>query len=147
MNTTCIKVESGPIARVELDRPELRNAFNETMIQELGEAFAALSADPQVRVIVLAAAGRAFCAGADLNWMKKMAGYSQADNHADAAQLARMLDSIYRCDKPVIARIQGDCYAGGMGLIAACDIAIAAIEASFCLSEVRLGLIPTAISP
>jgi methylglutaconyl-CoA hydratase len=98
-------------------------------------------------VIVLAAAGRAFCAGADLNWMKKMAAYSDDDNRRDAAGLARMLEAIFRCDKPTVARINGDCYAGGMGLISACDMAIASDAANFCLSEVRLGLIPSAISP
>jgi methylglutaconyl-CoA hydratase len=147
MNASSIKVERHAAARIELNRPELRNAFNETMIQELTDAFSSLGADPGVRVIVLAAAGRAFCAGADLNWMKRMASYSDEDNQRDAAGLARMLEVIYRCDKPVIARINGDCYAGGMGLISACDVAIATHDAHFCLSEVRLGLIPSAISP
>jgi methylglutaconyl-CoA hydratase len=100
-----------------------------------------------VRAIVLAANGAAFCAGGDLNWMKKMAGYSDAENLDDATKLADMLRTIYRCLKPVVAKIQGDCYAGGMGLAAACDIAVAAEEANFCLSEVKLGLIPATISP
>lgn len=147
MKFSSITVEAGSVARVELNRPELRNAFNEAMIAELGEAFTTLGSDPGVRVIVLAAAGRAFCAGADLNWMKKMAGYSDEDNQRDAAGLPRMLETIYRCDKPIVARINGDCYAGGMGLISACDMAIATHDAHFCLSEVRLGLIPAAISP
>lgn len=130
-----------------LNRPELRNAFNETTIAELTQAFQQLDRDEHVRVIVLAANGPAFCAGADLNWMKKMADYSEAENLADAGQLATMLQAIYRCSKPVIAKIQGDCYAGGMGLVAAADIAIAVDSANFCLSEVKLGLIPATISP
>ncbi len=134
-------------ATVSLNRPELRNAFNETTIAELTQVFQQLDQDQHVRVIVLAANGPSFCAGADLNWMKKMADYSEAENLADAAQLATMLQAIYRCSKPVIAKIQGDCYAGGMGLIAAADIAIAVDSANFCLSEVKLGLIPATISP
>jgi methylglutaconyl-CoA hydratase len=97
--------------------------------------------------VVLAARGTAFCAGADLNWMKKMADYSHAENLADAAGLAAMLRAIHDCAKPVVARVQGDCYAGGMGLAAACDIVVAVDGAFFCLSEVRLGLIPATISP
>ena len=110
-------------------------------------AFDELGRNELVRAIVLAANGVAFCAGADLNWMKKMAGYTHAENHADALQLAEMLRTIYLCPKPVVAKVQGDCYAGGMGLVAACDIIVAAEEANFCLSEVKLGLIPATISP
>ena len=135
------------VATVTLSRAEVRNAFNETMIAELAARFTQLSGDPAVRVVVLAASGKAFCAGADLNWMKKMAGYSDAENRADAMQLATMLRAIYTCSKPVVARVHGDCYAGGMGLVAACDIVVAAHEAGFCLSETRLGLIPATISP
>lgn len=134
-------------ATVTLNRPDVRNAFNETVIDELSQVFQALGLDDQVRVIVLAANGKAFCAGADLNWMKKMASYTQEENLADAQQLAEMLFQIYSCPKPVIAKIQGDCYAGGMGLVAACDIAVAVDSAQFCLSEVKLGLIPATISP
>lgn len=135
------------IARVTLNRPELRNAFNEQSIAELALAFDELGRNDLVRAIVLAANGPAFCAGADLNWMKKMAGYSDSENRADAMRLADMLRTIYACAKPVVAKVQGDCYAGGMGLVAACDIAVAADSASFCLSEVKLGLIPATISP
>lgn len=135
------------VASVWLNRPDVRNAFNETTIAEITQAFQALGANEQVKVIVLAARGPAFCAGADLNWMRKMATYTHAENHADAAQLAAMLVAIHACPKPVVARIQGDCYAGGMGLAAACDIAVAASQVQFCLSEVRLGLIPATISP
>ncbi|MFP5393559.1 MAG: enoyl-CoA hydratase/isomerase family protein [Gammaproteobacteria bacterium] len=135
------------VATVTLNRPEVRNAFNDTSINELALAFDALGQIDAVRAIVLAASGPAFCAGADLNWMKKMAQYSEAENTSDAARLADMLHTIWMCPKPVVAKIQGDCYAGGMGLVAACDIAVAAREANFCLSEVRLGLIPATISP
>jgi methylglutaconyl-CoA hydratase len=135
------------VATVRLARPELRNAFNETMIAELTTAFDWLDAQPEIRVVVLAAEGPAFCAGADLNWMKRMAGYSDEENRADARRLARMLEAIYRCGKPVIARVHGDAYAGGVGLVAACDIAVAAEPARFCLSEARLGLIPATIAP
>ena len=134
-------------AVVTLNRPELRNAFNEDVIAELLQVFAALGGDDQVRVIVLAANGPAFCAGADLNWMKKMANYTPEQNLEDAQQLAEMLYQIYSCAKPVIAKVQGDCYAGGMGLVAACDIAVTVDSANFCLSEVKLGLIPATISP
>lgn len=135
------------VATVWLNRPDVRNAFNETSIAELTQAFKALDADASVRAVVLAARGVAFCAGADLNWMKKMAGYSREENLADAAGLAAMLRAIHDCSKPVVARVQGDCYAGGMGLATACDIVVAADAANFCLSEVKLGLIPATISP
>jgi methylglutaconyl-CoA hydratase len=135
------------IARVTLNRPELRNAFNEQSIAELALAFDELGRNELVRAIVLGANGPAFCAGADLNWMKKMAGYSDSENRADAMRLADMLRTIYACPKPVVAKVQGDCYAGGMGLVAACDIAVSADAANFCLSEVKLGLIPATISP
>jgi methylglutaconyl-CoA hydratase len=137
----------GNIARVVLNRPDVRNAFNEISIAELTHAFNALGSDDSVRVIVLMARGSVFCAGADLQWMKKMATYSDTENRADAATLAAMLRTIYECPKPVIAQVQGDCYAGGMGLVAACDIAVASESANFCLSEVKIGLIPATISP
>jgi methylglutaconyl-CoA hydratase len=135
------------VATVTLNRPELRNAFNESAIAELALAFDELGRNELVRAIVLAANGPAFCAGADLNWMKKMAGYSQDENLADASRLADMLRTIYLCPKPTVAKVQGDCYAGGMGLVAACDIVVAAEGVNFCLSEVKLGLIPATISP
>ena len=135
------------VATVTLNRPEVRNAFNETTIAELTQVFSELSHDLSIRAIVLAANGPAFCAGADLNWMKKMADYSHSENLADANQLAQMLSAIYTCTKPVVAKIQGDCYAGGMGLVAACDVLVSVDTAQFCLSEVKLGLIPATISP
>ena len=139
--------QQGAVATVTLNRPEVRNAFNDEVIHELTQAFAELGARDDVRAIVLGAAGTAFCAGADLNWMRRMAGYSRAENLADAGQLAEMLRVIYACPKPTIARIQGDAIAGGMGLVAACDIAVSVDTANFCLSEVKLGLIPATISP
>ncbi|KVM12201.1 enoyl-CoA hydratase [Burkholderia ubonensis] len=148
MRYETIKVnEANRVATVMLARPDVRNAFNETMIAELTTAFEWLDAHAGVRAVVLAAEGTAFCAGADLNWMKKMAGYSDDENRADARKLARMLEAIHRCGKPVIARVHGDAYAGGVGLVAAADIAIAADGVKFCLSEARLGLIPATIAP
>jgi methylglutaconyl-CoA hydratase len=135
------------IAHVTLNRPDLRNAFNERSIAELALAFDELGRKELVRAVVLGANGSAFCAGADLNWMKKMAAYSDSENRADAMRLADMLRTIYLCPKPTIAKVQGDCYAGGMGLVAACDIAVSADTVSFCLSEAKLGLTPAPISP
>jgi methylglutaconyl-CoA hydratase len=135
------------VATVTLNRPEVRNAFNDEVIAELTSAFNQLGRDSEVRAIVLAAEGPAFCAGADLNWMRCMADYSYAENLADAAQLAGMLHMIYTCPKPTVARIQGDVYAGGMGLVAACDMAVSVDTAQYCLSEVKLGLYPATISP
>ncbi|MBT9494580.1 MAG: enoyl-CoA hydratase/isomerase family protein [Paucibacter sp.] len=137
----------GDLARVSLKRPDVRNAFNETVIAELTAAFAAIGQDPELRVVVLAAEGKAFCAGADLNWMKAMAGFNWDQNHADAALLAEMLWTIYSCPLPVIARVQGDAYAGGVGLVAVCDVVVAVESAGFCLSEAKLGLLPATIGP
>jgi methylglutaconyl-CoA hydratase len=130
-----------------LDRPDVRNAFDEVMIEELHDAVRKGGADRSVHALVVAARGPVFCAGADLNWMKRMAGYSRKENVADAELLARLLHSLYRCPKPTIARVHGDCYAGGLGLVAACDIAVAVREARFCLTEVKVGLIPATVSP
>ena len=135
------------IATVTLNRPEVRNAFNDEVIAELTAVFLELGHRTEVRCVVLAANGPAFCAGADLNWMKRMAGYTRDENINDASALARMLEVIYNCPKPTVARVQGDVYAGGVGLVAACDMAVAADSAHFCLSEVRIGLIPATISP
>ena len=140
-------VHAGGVATITLNRPEVRNAFNDEVIAELTACFQALGERDDVRCIVLAANGSAFCAGADLNWMKRMATYSREENLADAGQLAIMLSTIYTCPKPTIARVQGDAYAGGTGLVAACDMALSSDSAQYCLSEVRLGLIPATISP
>ncbi|WP_231409365.1 enoyl-CoA hydratase/isomerase family protein [Ralstonia solanacearum] len=139
--------QRGAVATVTLNRPDVRNAFNETVIAELTGAFHALAEEDSVRAIVLAGHGPAFCAGADLNWMQTMAGYSDDENRADALRLAEMLRAIHACPKPVVARVHGDTYAGGVGLVSACDIVVAADSAHFCLSEAKLGLIPATISP
>jgi methylglutaconyl-CoA hydratase len=135
------------VAVIWMTREKVRNAFNETMIAELTQAFRALGDDAGVRAIVLAAQGPAFCAGADLDWMRRMSAYSLDENRRDARLLADMLHTIHDCPKPTLARVHGDAYAGGMGLVAACDVAVASFNAGFCLSETRLGLIPATIGP
>lgn len=146
--SSCLTVTTqGAVARVTLNRPEVRNAFNEVLIAELTAAFTELGARDDLRAIILAAEGKAFCAGADLNWMKAMAGYSWVENHADATRLADMLWAIYSCPVPVVARVQGDVYAGGVGLVACADIVVAVDAAGFCLSEAKLGLLPATIGP
>ena len=135
------------VAEVWLDRPEVRNAFNDGVIAELTAAFETLPRDPELRVIVLGGRGKAFCAGADLNWMRAMAGYGWQENHADATRLAQMLWTLWSCPLPVVGRVHGDCYAGGVGLAAVCDVLVAAEGVHFCLSEARLGLLPATIGP
>jgi methylglutaconyl-CoA hydratase len=137
----------GAIRTITLSRPDVRNAFNDEVIAELKNAFTDAGQAADVRCVVLAAEGPAFCAGADLNWMRRMADYTRDENLADAGQLAAMLRSIYECPKPTIARVQGDVFAGGVGLAAACDMAVSVDTATYCLSEVKLGLIPATISP
>ena len=139
--------QQGSVLTIALNRPEVRNAFNDEVIQELTHAFHALGQRTDVRAVVLAAVGPAFCAGADLNWMRRMADYTRAENVADAGALAAMLHAIYTCPQPTIARIQGDVYAGGVGLVAVCDMAVSIDSATYCLSEVKLGLIPATIGP
>ena len=135
------------VATVTLNRPEIHNAFDEALIAKLTETFVALDDDRDVRIVVLAGAGRSFCAGADLNWMKRMAAFGQDENLRDATALAAMLRALYALSKPTIARVHGAAYGGGVGLIAACDIAVAVPEATFALTEARLGLIPATIGP
>ncbi len=135
------------VAEVWLNRPEVRNAFNDGVVAELTQAFRELGADADLRAIVLGGHGKAFCAGADLGWMRAMADYSWAENHADASALAEMLWTVWSCPVPVVGRIQGDCYAGGVGLAAVCDVLVAAEGMHFCLSEARLGLLPATIGP
>jgi methylglutaconyl-CoA hydratase len=147
MNVIELHRPSAHVAEVWLNRPEVRNAFNEELIAALTQTFVALSAEPGLRVIVLGARGKAFCAGADLNWMRAMADYSWEQNRADAQKLADMLWALDQCPVPVVGRVQGDCYAGGMGLAAICDVVVASDNATFCLSEARLGLLPATISP
>jgi len=142
-----VLVDADGIATVTLDRPEIHNAFDDLMVAELTRALRDLDASPQVRVVILAASGKSFSAGANLNWMKRMAGYSEAQNMKDALGLAELMHTLYTLSKPTIARVHGPAYAGGLGLVACCDIAIATREATFCLSEVRLGLVPAVVAP
>src|SRR5712672_4445958 len=135
------------VARVTLDRPDVRNAFDDSLISRLKEAFGKIEKDQSIRAMVLAGNGPAFCAGADLNWMKRMAGYGYEQNLADAQGLAGMLAALDRLPKPTIARVHGPAFAGGTGLVAACDIAVGTSEAKFCFSEAKLGLSPATISP
>jgi methylglutaconyl-CoA hydratase len=141
LNTT------GGVTTVTLNRPDMRNAFNDEVITEMSAVLLELGKRPEVRCVVLAGNGPAFCAGADLNWMKRIADYTREQNLEDASGLARMLEILYKLPKPTVARVHGDTYAGGMGLVSACDIAVAADSVQFCLSEVKLGLIPATISP
>jgi methylglutaconyl-CoA hydratase len=145
--TLDVRRVSAHVARVYLNRPDVRNAFNDTVIAELSATFAALGADAGLRAIVLGGHGKAFCAGADLHWMRSMAGYSWQQNRDDAGRLAEMLHTLWSCPVPVVGRVHGDCYAGGVGLAAVCDVLVAAEEATFCLSEARLGLLPATIGP
>lgn len=135
------------VARVTLNRPEVRNAFDDALIKQLHENFLSLGNDKSIRVVILAGNGPSFCAGADLNWMKRMAGYDYAANQRDAQALADMLATLDRMPKPTIARVHGPAFAGGTGLVAACDVAVGTHEAKFCFSEAKLGLSPATISP
>ena len=148
MTNKTLEIEQrGAVRYLWLNRPDVRNAFNDESIAAIATAFADIEAAADTRVVVVAARGPAFCAGADLNWMRAMAGYSHADNHNDALKVARMFNAVHACSKPVIARVQGDAYGGGVGLAAACDLVVAADSMSFGLSEVRLGIVAATISP
>lgn len=142
-----LTVDGEGIVHVTLNRPEVRNAFNEGLIAELQDIFTKLGSDERCRVIVLQANGKSFCAGADLNWMKSMANFTKEENVADSRKMAFMLNTIYACPKPVIAKVQGDAYAGGVGLASVCDILIASNQVRFCISEAKLGLLPATIAP
>ena len=145
-NINIFRLENG-IVRVSLNRPEIHNAFDDELIARLTATIKELDQDSSVRVLILGAEGKSFSAGADLNWMKKMAGYSKAENLQDSKYLAELMSSLYQMKCPTIASVQGAAFGGGVGLVACCDIAIASTNASFCLSEVKLGLIPAVISP
>jgi len=148
MSSNVLRIErTGPVGRVWLDRPDVRNALNGVLIRELAAAFAAFAADTGVRAIVLGGSGKAFCAGADLAFMREVGGYTWEQNRADAETLAEMLWTLYTCPVPVVARIHGDCYAGGLGIASVCDIRVVAEGVNFSLSEARLGLLPATISP
>jgi methylglutaconyl-CoA hydratase len=144
--TLALDIRDG-IALIVLARPEVHNAFDDTLIAELTAVLRAIDADDGVRAVVLLGDGRSFCAGADLNWMRRMAGYGRAENLADAGALATMLATLANLGKPTIARVHGNAFGGGVGLVACCDIAIGAHDATFALSEAKLGLIPATIAP
>ena len=135
------------VALIWLNRPEMRNAMNDVLIRELTDAVEAAIDDDSVRAIVLAGRGKAFCAGADLGWMKSGKQMTPEESRRDSFALAHLLRTLYESPKPTVARVHGPAYAGGLGLVTACDIAIAAHEAQFCISEAKLGLIPSMISP
>lgn len=145
--TVLIDIDNRGIATVTLNRPEIHNAFDDLLIAELTAVFKSLAADDNVRVVILTGSGRSFSAGADLNWMRRMADYSREENLVDARALAELMQTLDSLPKPTIALVQGAAYGGGVGLVACCDIAIATARATFCLSEVKLGLMPAVISP
>ncbi|HEX7606103.1 MAG TPA: enoyl-CoA hydratase/isomerase family protein [Usitatibacter sp.] len=137
----------GPLGLITMNRPERHNAFDDVLIAELIEALRSMEAEDGIRVIVLSGAGKSFSAGADLNWMKRMAGFSMDENRRDAMGLATLMRTLAHLRKPTLARVHGAAYGGGVGLVACCDVAVAAQSASFSLSEAKLGLIPAVISP
>ena len=145
--TVITEIDRRGVATIRLSRADKHNAFDDRIIAELDAAFTRVGSDPQVRVVVLASEGKSFSAGADLDWMRRMADYGEADNLADARALAVMLRTLNELPKPTIARVQGATFGGGVGLVACCDIAVASKAAIFCLSEARLGLTPSTISP
>jgi len=148
MSYETVRVErDGPVARVTLNRPEIRNAFNEVMIAELTEIFADLEKDDDLRCIVFTGEGKAFCAGADLHWMGRVVNYTAEENYADSLALAELMRAMYDCRRPLIGRVNGAAIGGGTGLVAVCDIAIAAESAVLSFSEVKIGLVPACISP
>lgn len=140
-------IDARGVARITLNRPAIHNAFDEALIGELLDAFGRLGRDPAVRVIVIAAAGRSFCAGADIAWMRRAAAQDEAANLEDARRFARLMQSLYECPRPVVARIQGAAYGGGVGIVAGADIAIASTRARFSVSEAKLGILPAVIGP
>lgn len=150
MNTLKIittSMDDRGVATVTMNNPDKHNAFDDAIIAELTNAFQQLADDADVRLVVLAAEGKSFSAGADLNWMKRMATYSHAENLRDSHALAEMLRVLNFMPKPTIARVQGAAFGGAVGLVSCCDMAVAATRASFCLSEVKIGLLPATISP
>lgn len=141
------EIDSAGVATVTMNRPDVHNAFDDAIILRLIDVFEQVARNPKVRVMVLQSTGKSFCAGADLNWMKRMAGYSFEQNVADANSLAKMLHTLASLPKPTIAKVKGAAFGGAVGLVACCDIAIASRLSKFCLSEVKLGLTPATISP
>jgi methylglutaconyl-CoA hydratase len=147
MSNILVVTDAQGIATLTLNRPERRNAFDDVLIGELTEAFVLIAANDGVRALIITGAGTAFSAGGDLNWMRRMAGLSGAENYADAMRLATMLRTLNELPKPTVARVNGAAFAGGVGLVCCCDIAIAAASAAFSISEVRLGLVASTIGP
>lgn len=145
--THVITETDGPIGLVTLSNPDKHNAFDDVLIADLTAALKALETNTDVRVVILSAVGKSFSAGADLNWMKRMAAYTQEENLRDAMGLAALMRTLHGLNKPTIARVQGAAFGGGVGLVACCDIALGTLNATFCLSETRIGLIPAVISP
>ena len=141
------RVDERGVGIVTLNRPQVHNAFDDAVIAELTQRLSQLGADPAVRAVVLTGAGESFSAGGDLNWMRSMAGFSAAENEADALRLAQLLDTLDRLPKPTVARVNGGAFGGGVGLIACCDVAVGIETARFGLTEVRLGLAPATIAP
>ena len=148
MNVNTLEINrGGAVALVWLNRPDVHNAFDAALVRDLTEAFEQLSTAPDVRLIILAARGKSFSAGAQAQWMQQQGAATAEENFADAQRLARLFHLIATCPKPTVARVQGGAYGGGVGLIAACDYALGSSHGMFCISEVRLGLIPAVISP
>ena len=141
------RARGGLVGKIVLARPEVRNAFNDLLVRELQRAIRTLSADDSVRVVELSGEGKTFCAGADLNWMKRMTGFTLEENRRDAAELADLFRLLDECPKPVVGRIHGAALGGGVGLVAICDVAVAAEETLFGTTEVRVGILPAIISP
>ena len=146
-NTLLTTIDARGVASLVLNRPEVHNAFDDSLIAQLTKAIEELDANGAVRIIRFSTTGPNFSAGADLNWMRRMASYSRAENIEDAIRLGRLMQTLAGTRKPTIGLIQGSAYGGGVGLVACFDLAIATRDAQFCLSEVRLGLIPSVISP
>ena len=144
--TILTEIDHG-VGIITLNRAERHNAFDDVLIQELSTALVRMDTDPDVRVVVLSSTGKSFCAGADINWMRRAAGYNAEETQRDALGLAGMLRMLNEMKKPTVARVQGPAYGGGVGLVAACDISIATFDAQFALTEVKLGIIPAVISP
>jgi methylglutaconyl-CoA hydratase len=147
MDKVITQIDSRGIARVILNNPDKHNAFDDQMIIQLTEAFEAVATNSDVRIMLLQSEGKSFSAGADLGWMKRMARYSYQQNLSDTHALAAMLKALHQMPIPTIARVQGAAFGGALGLISCCDIAVASSKASFALSEVKIGLVPSTISP
>ena len=146
-DTILLSVDDSGVCSLILNRPEVHNAFNERMIEEITQALELAKNNDSVRILLVRGAGKSFSAGADIKWMRRMADYDESQNYEDACRLSTMMDSLYRFPKPTLARIHGSVFGGGVGLVACCDVAIASKNTVFSLSEVKIGLIPAVISP